>query len=156
MDFSLASAAIVASQPKKFQENAKMSVDYVTVEASYDRCLEDDRFYDTFYDKFLAKSEEIPPLFATTDFRRQKQMIRMSVRMMVRLGAGEAGTKLAISKLGESHSRRQHNIPAHLYDLWLDALCESIAQHDPDYTPELEQQWRDTMKPGIEMMISMY
>ena len=83
-------------------------------------------------------------------------MIRMSVRMMVRLGAGEDGTKLAINKLGESHSRRHHNIRQELYGLWLDALCESIAQCDPEYTPELEQQWRDTMQAGIEMMISMY
>ena len=133
-----------------------MSVDYETVEASYDRCLENDAFYDTFYEKFLAKSEEIPPMFANTDFRRQKQMIRMSVRMMVRLGAGEDGTKLAINKLGESHSRRQHNIRPELYGLWLGALCESIAQYDPEYTPDLEQKWRDTMKAGIEMMISMY
>ncbi len=133
-----------------------MTVDYKTVEASYDRCLENDAFYDTFYDKFLAKSEEIPPLFAETDFRKQKQMIRMSVRMMVRLGAGEEGTKVAIRNLGESHSRRHHNIRAGLYDLWLDALCESIAECDPEYTPELEQLWRDTMRAGIEMMIAMY
>ena len=133
-----------------------MSVDYATVEASYDRCLENAEFFDTFYEKFLAKSEEIPPLFANTDFRRQKQMIRMSVRMLVRLGAGEDATKLAISKLGESHSRRQHNIRPELYGLWLDALCESIAQHDPEYTPELEQQWRETMQAGIDKMISMY
>ena len=133
-----------------------MSVDYATVEASYDRCLENDGFFDTFYEEFLAKSEEIPPLFANTDFRKQKQMIRMSVRMLVRLGAGKDATKLAISKLGESHSRRQHNIRPELYGLWLDALCESIAQYDPEYTPELEQQWRDTMQAGIEMMISMY
>ena len=133
-----------------------MPADYATVEASYDRCLENEGFYDTFYEKFLAKLEEIPPLFANTDFRKQKQMIRMSVRMMVRLGAGEDGTKLAISKLGESHSRRQHNIRPELYDLWLDALCESIAHHDPEYTSELEQKWRDTMQAGIKMMISMY
>ena len=133
-----------------------MSVDYAAVEASYDRCLENDEFLDTFYEEFLAKSEEIPPLFANTDFRRQKQMIRMSVRMMVRLGAGEDGTKLAISKLGETHSRHHHNIRPELYGLWLDALCESITQYDPEYTPKLEQQWRDTMQAGIEMMISMY
>lgn len=133
-----------------------MSVDYATVEASYDRCLENGEFFDTFYDTFLAKSEEIPPLFADTDFRKQKQMIRMSVRMLVRLGLGEEGTKLAIHKLGESHSRSQHNIRPELYELWLDSLCESIQKHDPQYTPELEKQWRDTMHAGIEMMVSMY
>ena len=133
-----------------------MSADYATVEASYDRCLENDDFFDTFYEKFLAKSEEIPPLFADTDFRKQKQMIRMSVRMMVHLGAGADATKLAINKLGESHSRSQHDIRPELYDLWLDALCESIAHHDPEYTAELDQLWRDTMAAGIEMMISIY
>jgi len=133
-----------------------MSVDYATVESSYDRCLENDEFFDSFYKTFLAKAEEIPPLFAGTDFRKQKQMIRMSVRMLVRLGLGEEGTKLAIRKLGASHSRSQHNIRPELYELWLDALCESIAQHDPECTPELEQKWRDTMHAGIEMMISMY
>ncbi len=133
-----------------------MSVDYAAVEASYDRCLANGEFYDTFYDTFLAKSEEIPPLFAKTDFRRQKQMIRLSVRMLVRLGLGEPGTKVAIEKLGETHSRPQHNIRAELYTYWLDALCESIKKHDPEYTPELEQQWRDTMRAGIDMMIAMY
>ena len=133
-----------------------MSVDYETVEASYDRCLASEGFYDTFYDTFLAKSEEIPPMFADTDFLRQKQMIRMSVRMMVRLGSGEEGPKVAVRNLGESHSQERHNVRPELYELWLDALCESIAQHDPQYSAELEQQWRDTMQVGIEKMISMY
>lgn len=133
-----------------------MSVDYESVEASYDRCLANGEFYDTFYDTFLAKSDEIPPLFANTDFRRQKQMIRLSVRMLVRLGLGEPGTKIAIEKLAESHSRREHNIRAELYDLWLDALCESIKKHDPEYSSELEQQWRDTMQAGIDRMVAMY
>ena len=133
-----------------------MSVDYETVEASYDRCLEDEEFFDTFYDIFLGKSDEIPPLFENTDFKKQKQMIRMSVRMLVRLGLGEPATVHAIQKLGELHSSREKNIRPSLYALWLDALCESIKSHDPEYTPELEQQWRDTMQPGIQMMIEMY
>ena len=133
-----------------------MSVDYDAVEASYDRCLEDAGFFDTFYDLFLVKSEEIPPLFANTDFRKQKQVVRLSVRMMIRLGEGRPETVHAIEKLGELHSSRDHNVRPELYQLWLDTLCECVKRSDPEYTPELEQKWRDTMQPGIEMMIAMY
>lgn len=133
-----------------------MSVDYEAVQASYDRCLEDETFFDTFYDLFLVKSPEIPPLFKDTDFRRQKQVVRVSVRMMIRLGLGEPQTVEAIEKLGELHSSRDRNIKPELYELWLNALCESVKQHDPEYTAELEQQWRDTMQHGIELMTSMY
>ncbi len=133
-----------------------MTEDYKTVEASYDRCLENGEFFDTFYDTFFAKSEEIPPLFANTDFLKQKQVVRLSVRMLIRIGLGEEGTMVAINKLGESHSRKQHNIRPELYELWLDALCESVAKHDPEYSPELEQKWRDTMHAGIELITSKY
>lgn len=133
-----------------------MSVDYEAVEASYDRCLNDTGFFDTFYDLFLVKSEEIPPLFANTDFSKQKQMVRLSVRMMIRLGEGRTETRQAIEKLGEEHSSRDLNIHLELYQLWLDALCECVERHDPEYTPELESKWRDTMKPGIDLMIAMY
>lgn len=133
-----------------------MSVDYEAVQASYDRCLQDETFFDTFYDLFLKKSEEIPPMFANTDFRKQKQMVRISVRMMIRLGLGEPQTQQAIEKLGELHSSRDRDVRPELYELWLNALCESVKQHDPEYTPELEQKWRDTMKSGIDLMIEMY
>lgn len=133
-----------------------MSVDYEAVEASYERCFEDPGFFDTFYELFLVKSDQIPPLFANTDFEKQKQVVRVSVMMMIRLGKGRPETRHAVENLGESHSSRGHNIPADLYELWLDTLCECVKRYDPEYTPELEQKWRDTMKPGIDLMISMY
>ncbi len=38
--------------------------------------------------------------------------------------------------------------------MWLDSLCEAIQQHDPEYTPELEERWRDAMLKGIQVMIA--
>jgi len=55
-----------------------------------------------------------------------------------------------IERLGERH--RQLNVTASHYELWLDALCEALAQHDPQFSPGLEQSWRDTMRMGIEVM----
>jgi len=133
-----------------------MSVDYQAVQASYHRCFDDPGFFDTFYDLFLVKSAEIPPLFANTDFEKQKQVVRVSVLMMIRLGDDRPETQQAIEKLGESHSSRGHNIRPELYELWLDTLCECVSRYDPQHSLELEQKWRDTMKPGIDLMISMY
>ena len=133
-----------------------MSVDYEAVEASYHRCVENPKFFDTFYDLFLVKSEEIPPLFAGTDWQKQKQVVRVSLLMLIRLGQGRPETREAMEKLGELHSSRDRNIRPELYDLWLDSLCECVKQYDPEYTSELEQKWRDTMKMGIDLMISMY
>jgi hypothetical protein len=31
-----------------------------------------------------------------------------------------------------------------------------VKRYDPDYTPELEQKWRDTMQLGVDQMIAMY
>ncbi len=53
---------------------------YQAVSESLSRCGEADDFYDTFYDVFLAKSAEIPPLFANTVFTRQKQILYASTQ----------------------------------------------------------------------------
>jgi hemoglobin-like flavoprotein len=117
--------------------------------ASYHRARQSGQLFDTFYSLFLSKSPEIPPMFARTDFPHQKLMLRESiVEMLVfaQTGSGRA----EIERLAQRH--RQVNVkPAH-YDLWLDALCEALARHDPEFNPALEQLWRDSMRKGIAIM----
>ena len=57
-----------------------------------------------------------------------------------------------IERLAQRH--HQLNVKRKHYDLWLDALCEALAQHDPEFTAELEQKWRDAMRPGIAVMVA--
>ncbi|MDO6749883.1 globin, partial [Gilvimarinus sp. 1_MG-2023] len=61
-----------------------------------------------------------------------------------------------IRALGKSHSRAEMNINPMYYSLWLDALMETLARHDPQFSPELEATWRRTLKPSIDMIKSMY
>jgi hypothetical protein len=42
-----------------------------------------------------------------------------------------------------------------MYSMWLDALCDAIEKHDPEYTPELNQVWRKAMRKSINEMISV-
>src|SRR5262245_932860 len=119
------------------------------VVASYHRARTTGQLFDTFYELFLAKSPEIPPMFSRTDFPHQKLMLRESILEMLvfaQTGSGQA----EIQRLGERH-RQLHVKPIH-YKLWLDALCEALAAHDSDFSPALEQMWRTALSKGIELM----
>lgn len=119
------------------------------VMASYHRARQSNKLFDTFYGVFLGKSSDIPPMFARTDFTRQKLMLRQSLLEMMIFSRATA-ERDEIDRLAERH--RRLNVPPHHYDLWLDSLCESLWRHDPKFNPELERLWREVMHPGIDVM----
>jgi hemoglobin-like flavoprotein len=121
------------------------------VVASYHRARQSGELFDTFYNLFLAKSPEIPPMFASTDFRHQKRMLRESLLEMLLFVQTESN-RAEIERLGERH--RQLNVKKAHYGLWMDALCEALAIHDAEFTPELERMWRDLMQKGTDVMIA--
>src|SRR5262245_45162056 len=126
-----------------------MDTKFVQVVDSYHRARQTGQLFDTCYQLFLAKSPEIPPLFAHTDFPHQKLMLRESIlEMLVFAQTGSGRDELM--RLAERH--RQLNVTRAHYDLWLDALCESLAQHDCEFNAELERMWRDSMLKGIDLM----
>jgi hemoglobin-like flavoprotein len=131
-----------------------LSLDAVT--ASYHRCRASKGFVDTFYQHFLAKSEEVAQKFEKTDFARQKLLLRESLLAMLLLNLNSADARQELERLAERHSRRGLDIGPNLYELWLDALCEAVETHDPKYTPELREQWRAAMRPGIELLCTKY
>jgi hemoglobin-like flavoprotein len=126
-----------------------MDSSFNQVVASYHRARQTGELFDTFYNLFLGKSPEIPPMFARTDFPHQKLMLRESILEMLvfaQTGSGHA----EIKRLAERH--HQLNVkPAH-YEWWLDSLCEALAKHDREFDSVLEQKWRDAMRKGIELM----
>ena len=129
-----------------------MSEEVNEVTASYYRCRQHKEFIDTFYELFLAKSPEIAKMFAKTDFRIQKLMLRQSLLALICFDRGIAGTREEIDRLAGRH--KELNVKPEMYSMWLDALCETVQQYDPQYTPELEQQWRQAMRKSIDEMIA--
>lgn len=117
--------------------------------ASYHRARRTNGLFDTFYGIFLGKSPDIPPMFARTDFAHQKLMLRQSLLEMM-IFAQTTAAREEIDRLAERH--RELNVQPHLYDLWLDSLCEALGRHDPQFSPELERVWRDVMQPGVDVM----
>jgi|GEM_PF-4974621 len=119
------------------------------VVASYHRARESGEVFGTFYRLFLSKSPEIPPMFARTEFPHQILMLRESLLEMLMFSQSESGGA-AIEHLAERH--RSLNVKPRHYELWLDALCEALAQHDPEFSVELEQMWRHAMQKRIKLM----
>ena len=126
-----------------------MESQFSQVVASYHRARRTGQLFDTFYELFLAKSPEIPPMFARTDFPHQKLMLRESILEMLVFAQTGSGRD-EIKRLAERH--RQLNVTRAHYELWLDALCESLAKHDCEFNSDLERMWRDSMQKGIELM----
>ena len=108
---------------------------------------------DTFYELFLTTSPKIAQKFSHTDFRIQKLMLRQSLLEMICFDRGISGTCEEIERLGRRHQELE--VTPDMYSMWLDALCEAISKHDPEYTPELEKLWRTAMQTSIDKMISV-
>jgi len=126
------------------------------VMASFHRCRKDQAFIDTFYDLFLNKSPEIADKFRNTDFNIQRLMLRESLLVMLCFNLGVTGTREELVRMGRRHSRSQLDIRPELYDLWLDALCETIKLCDSEYSPGLEAAWRREMQAGINIFREEY
>ncbi len=126
------------------------------VHASFDRCEAAGDLAETFYDIFLNSSPEIAPLFAKTDFKQQRKLLRATVYIMVTRDVSDPKGHETLERIGHSHARAKLDIRPELYDLWLDSLCETVKGMDSEWTPALEQSWRDHMAPGIALITSLY
>lgn len=118
--------------------------------SSLDRCLDNDRFLDAFYDRFLASSDEVRAKFADTSFDRQRAMLRGAFFMMRDAARDGGADDPYLRYVAERH--RALDIRPDMYDLWLDCLVETVAEHDPRFSPDVEAAWRSVMEKGIAAM----
>jgi len=126
------------------------------VRESYDRCCASGDFAGSFYKIFFTKSPEIPKLFAETDFTQQKRHFRAAVLLLIKYAPDDAPTRNALEKIGRTHSRGEYNIRPDLYAFFLESVCEAIKKHDPQWTEDLENAWKERVSGGVELVISMY
>ncbi len=126
------------------------------VRASFDRCEAAGNFAERFYGVFLNSSPEIGPLFAMTDFEKQRKLLRATVYIMVTRSVDDVQARETLESIGYSHGRTQLNIRPELYEVWLDSVCQTVKQMDPDWTPEVEREWRDRLRAGIDLITSLY
>lgn len=118
---------------------------------SFEKCLHGrySTFFERFYRNFEDKYPEIKRLFEKTDPQRRFDMLEESILIMVDYSAnGHASDNL--SRLAEFHSGL--GLRAEMFDLWMDALVETLREVDPDFGGNAEYAWRDMLSPGLEYM----
>jgi len=120
--------------------------------ASYDRCCHAPDFLQTFYRNFLTACPEAVPLFAHTDFERQNKLLRHAVGLLLIFPNQPAKEPTLLSRVAERHSRRDLNIAPALYRPFIDSLIDTVRQFDREFTPSVEEAWRETVAPGVEYM----
>ena len=65
-----------------------MSDQYEDLQQSYGRCLRDKRFIERFYEVFMASHPAIAPMFADTDFSKQRMALRRGISVAILHAAG--------------------------------------------------------------------
>lgn len=113
-------------------------------------------FTDRFYDALLASDVKIRALFHNTDFLEQKKALIDGIYVLIDYSEGGPLGKMSINRLSEKHNRTHMNVPVDLYVFWVDCFIQVLSEKDPEFSPELEKQWRETLKPGIDYIISKY
>jgi hemoglobin-like flavoprotein len=125
---------------------------------SLKRCLAAPGFLAGFYDLFVASSDDVRERFRNTDMERQTRMLADSLYVLANAALSQEGSpgRASLPFIAERHSRRDLDIPPHLYDHWLACLLETARRHDPEFDPTIEAAWRATLGWGIEYMRSRY
>ena len=126
------------------------------VKRSFERCESNGDFAETFYRNFFASSPEVPEHFKDTDFRRQRTVLRDSVQMMVTHDVADVEMRQLLEDLGTTHSRHGRNIRPELYESWLDSVCATAAQLDPQWSNQLEREWRVCLRAGMQIIMAAY
>jgi hemoglobin-like flavoprotein len=125
-----------------------------TAEGSYRRCADNPAFYAALYEYLLASDPRIPPMFAATRFERQHKLLRHSLGVLI-IYAKRPNPAL-LERIAVRHSRADVGVPADLYPCFIESLVRAVAEHDPEFSPEVATAWRQVVIPGIAYMQSRY
>jgi hemoglobin-like flavoprotein len=121
------------------------------------RCQRGGRFFQRFYELFLASSPEIRDKFHSTDIGKHRRKLRRSLYILVEhVAYGGVESTAYLERLAEDHSKRGRDIPPHLYDAWLECLLRAVKECDALYSDEVAAAWRSVLGAGILLLKSRY
>ena len=138
-----------------------MPIDFKSVKKSYGRCVitreTKDAFFQTFYRKFLASHPAINEMFKHTKFDKQITMLKNAISMAILFAEKEDDlARDVLSKIRRSHSRSRQNVKPEYYTLWLNSLVDTFNECDPQFSVQLEADWRELMQVTIDYIVEGY
>ena len=110
-------------------------------------------FFGRFYQLFRKADPEVDELFSATPMDRQSSMLEESLLYMIDFSRSRVPSE-RMEELATYHGRSRMNIPARLFDLWLECLLTALRERDPELDLDTETAWRVTLAPGLAYMKS--
>lgn len=130
---------------------------YDDLQQSYGRCLRTKNFIERFYEIFLASHPDIRPMFATTDFQKQRMALRHGISAAISHAAGSSLSERTVRQMAQVHSREGHApVPPELYRYWLESLLQAVRETDPEASPELLDRWYQGMSVVVNTFTAQY
>ena len=127
-----------------------------TFRSSLDRCQADPQFLNRFYSKFVIANPAVRDKFANTNMEDQKMMLHASLYMIALATQGNKSASMYLDNIAKRHSKTDLDIPAELYDLWLETLIQTVSETDESFDEQIESAWQQVMQYGIDFMQSNY
>lgn len=131
-------------------------IDKPAIRQSFGRAISKPAFLVRFYETLTTASPEAARKLADTDLKEQYSLLEHSLAMALLYSENNIIAKQAIEKIRKSHNRENLAISPELYAVWLDSLIDALHHIDPEFTPELELQWRAILKISIDHIKSGY
>jgi len=138
------------------QIDSQMLAEVTDVKNSYGRAMLAATFFDDFYDSFLASSPSIKPMFANTDLKKQKGLLREGITFLLMFAADSPTGKRKVDALASTHSRAGFAVKPEMYQFWVDSLVKVVKKHDASFVPGLDGKWRRVLEKGISRMKQGY
>lgn len=133
-----------------------MSRQYIRVRESMGRCLLNGDVFQEFYNRFLQSHIEIAQKFRNTDFAQQKRLLHDGINLAIMFAEGNVVGKNGIERIAETHGKAGLNISPHWYSYWLESFIDAVEVFDPEFSLELEDEWREVLSKAIEYIKARY
>jgi len=121
----------------------------IDVIESYKRVSREPGFMGRFYERFMASHPDVPARFDGVDMDRQRFLVGRSVTMLLQHASGLDQATPQLTDTARRHGPRELDIPAYLFDRWIESLIETVAEFDPGFRPDLEQAWRTLLRREV-------
>ncbi len=127
-----------------------------TAKASYDRCCARPDFFICFYSNFFRQCPEVEPLFAQTDFERQRGLLRHAIGLLLIFPRHEKTEPTVLTRVADRHARGDLGISPDKYPAFVESLMQTVSEHDPEFDGRIDLAWRQSIAPGIAYMQDRY
>mgnify|MGYP000397814690 FL=1 len=104
----------------------------------------------------MASHPDIPKHFEKTDFDKQKDLLSQSINMAILFPQKNKIATNAIDRISKTHSKENMDINPKFYPYWLDSLITTLSESDPEFTTDLERQWRLILQETIDHISKGY